>query len=51
MSSIVALGDTSSNTSFGGFVSNREMNETKMKYGLLERIVYPTKGYENFEYD
>lgn len=30
--------------------ANREINETKVQTGLLNKIVYPTKGYTELEY-
>ena len=32
-------------------VSNRDINATAMQYGMLEKIIYPTKGYEKFIYE
>lgn len=31
--------------------ANREIDSNKSKIGLLSRIVYPTKGYTDFEYE
>jgi len=33
------------------YVSDRNVNENVMKAGVLEKVVYPTKGYDIFEYE
>jgi len=34
-----------------GLLANREVDTTYIKYGVLEKIIYPTKGYTTFEYE
>lgn len=44
-----APGYASSNISFGN--ANREASETFMKAGTLTKIIYPTGGYTEFDYE
>nr|WP_319998171.1 hypothetical protein [uncultured Draconibacterium sp.] len=38
-------------TTYGFSGANREPNESKIKYGILEKITYPTGGYTQFIYE
>ena len=39
------------NTHSAQYFNNRESDPWKMKYGVLEKIIYPTGGYTRFEFE